>query len=145
MSVYTVALIKPDAFKRQLVGDVVTEILRADLRIRRAGIMERGFLRHQAREFYIEHQGRTYFEDLCTFMGSGPVFAFVLEGEAWVDAVAVWRSLMGPADPHSRPPNTIRGKYAARCPTMENLVHGSDSPEAAGREHLLLRTWQVLP
>jgi nucleoside-diphosphate kinase len=122
----TVALIKPDAFRRQLVGAVLSWIEKADfvildLEFRAAG-------KWGVEPFYgRQHLGKPYYPDLVKFMSSGPILALVLQRE---NAIAHWRELMGPADPCVRPAWTLRGTLADGFPVMENLVHGSDSRES---------------
>lgn len=138
-NVYTVALIKPDAFRRRLVGAIYSEIERSDdLRIVAARVGR--MTPNSAGTFYAEHVGRPYFADLLEFTCSGPIMALQLRhaagGEG--DVITAWRNRMGPSNPAVRPSWSIRGRMAMGCPEMENLVHGSDSPAAADRELQLL-------
>ncbi|MGZ5291347.1 MAG: nucleoside-diphosphate kinase, partial [Actinomycetota bacterium] len=82
-----------------------------------------------AEEHYAEHREKPFFGELVDFITSGPVVVARLEGE---DAIDVWRTLMGPTNPASAPPGTIRGDLGLII--TENVVHGSDSPESAERE-----------
>jgi nucleoside-diphosphate kinase len=139
---YTVALFKPDAVARRLVGAIVTEIEAAGLwpfaiKLARLSALKAG-------EFYAEHKGRPYFAGLVDFVTSGPLYAVLLRSSSDIDVVARWRELMGPSNPAKRGPQTIRGRWAMSCPEMENLVHGSDSGAAAVREKALLRQWGCL-
>jgi len=83
----------------------------------------------QAAGFYAEHEGKPFFEDLCSYMKSGPVMIQVLEGD---DAISVNRRLMGATDPKEAAPGTIRADFAESIDA--NAVHGSDSPASAQRE-----------
>jgi nucleoside-diphosphate kinase len=85
--------------------------------------------RSTAEEHYGEHLEKPFFGELVEFITSGPVVVARLEGEGAID---VWRTLMGPTDPATAPPGTIRGDLGLII--TENVVHGSDSPESAGRE-----------
>jgi len=85
--------------------------------------------RETAQAHYAEHAGKSFFADVVDFITSGPVVALVAEGERAVEA---FRGLAGATDPVKALPGTIRGDYAMEV--GENIVHGSDSPEAAGRE-----------
>jgi nucleoside-diphosphate kinase len=82
---------------------------------------------------YAEHAGKAFFEPLVRFMSSGPVAAVVVEGERVIEG---FRSLAGATDPTNAAPGTIRGDLGRDWggPVVENIVHGSDSPESAGRE-----------
>lgn len=127
----TVALIKPDAFRRRLVGEIVSSIEGYDLEI-----IEARICRWQPHEMAVafygrQHHGRPYFEALCAFMASGPLMVLLLESD---DAIQRWRRLMGPWQEKERArlemAGTIRGHYMEGDSTMENLVHGSDSRES---------------
>jgi nucleoside-diphosphate kinase len=85
--------------------------------------------RPHAEEHYGEHREKPFFGELVEFITSGPVVVARLKGE---NAIEVWRTLMGPTDPATSPPGTIRGDLGLII--TENIVHGSDSPESAGRE-----------
>lgn len=127
----TLALVKPDAVRRGLVGEVLRRIeakgytlVTLDLRSASPDLLA---------EHYAEHVAKPFYPGLLAFMTSGPVVAAVVEG---VRVVEGWRSLMGPTDPTMAPPGTIRGDLGrdwGNGPT-ENLVHGSDSVESAARE-----------
>jgi nucleoside-diphosphate kinase len=131
----TLVLVKPDAVRRGLVGEVIRRIegkgyRLVGLQLRRAGadLLE---------QHYAEHVGKPFYPDLVAFMSSGPVVAAVGEGDRVIEG---WRSLMGPTDPTAAPPGTLRGDLGrdwGNGPT-ENLVHGSDCPQAAARE---IRIW----
>ena len=83
----------------------------------------------QAQGFYAVHKERPFYKDLVAFMTSGPVVVVALEGE---NAIATWRGLMGPTNSEEADPGTIRGDFGVS--NSFNLIHGSDSPEAAARE-----------
>src|SRR6266545_3657490 len=123
----TLVIVKPDAVRRGLIGEVLGRIERkglrlADLQLRRIG-------RSLAEEHYAEHREKPFFAELVAFITSGDVVVARVTGEG---AVAVVRELMGPTDPSQAPPGTIRGDFGTVI--TENLVHGSDSPESAQRE-----------
>jgi nucleoside-diphosphate kinase len=123
----TLLVVKPDGVRRGLVGEILRRAEAKGLRIADMRMMtiDRGL----AEEHYGEHRERPFFADLVGFITSGPVVVARLEGE---NAIDVWRTLMGPTDPSSAPPGTIRGDFGLEI--TENLVHGSDSPESAERE-----------
>ena len=123
----TLAIIKPDAVAKGVVGEIITRIERAGFSIRAAR-----FLRLSAAEaggFYIVHQERTFYGSLCAFMTQGPVLVMVLEAE---DAITRWRDLMGATDPAKAAPGTIRRDFASSIEA--NAAHGSDSPASAAFE-----------
>jgi nucleoside-diphosphate kinase len=123
----TLSIIKPDATKRNLTGQINAKFEAAGLRIvaqRRVRLT-----RAQAEGFYAEHKARPFFGSLCDFMTSGPVVLQVLEGE---NAIAKNREVMGATDPAKAAPGTIRKEFAESIEA--NSVHGSDSPASAARE-----------
>ena len=123
----TLLIIKPDAVRRGLVGEVVRRIEAKGLRIAEMRTMT--IDRDLASRHYDEHRDKAFFDELVEFITGGPVVVARIEGE---QAVAVLRALMGPTDPAAAPPGTIRGDFGTII--TENLVHGSDSPESAERE-----------
>lgn len=123
----TLLVVKPDGVRRGLVGEVLRRAEAKGLRIADMRMMT--IDRSLAEEHYGEHREKPFFADLVGFITSGPVVVARLEGE---NAIDVWRTLMGPTDPSSAPPGTIRGDFGLEI--TENLVHGSDSPESAERE-----------
>lgn len=123
----TLAIVKPDATRRNLTGAIIDRIEKAGLRI--TAMKRLRLTREQAEAFYAVHRERPFFDSLCTFMTSGPVVVMVLEGE---DAIRRWRDLMGATDPARAAPGTIRAEFAESIEA--NSVHGSDSPETAARE-----------
>lgn len=134
MKDFTIALIKPDAVQRKVVGKIIHEMEQYyDIVDLHTAHWPKGF----AGAFYAEHITRPFFPALVDFMTSGPLGMVILRGP---DAVQSWRERMGATDPMKAGPNTIRGKYAAKDGVvMHNVVHGSDSPEAAERELWLIR------
>jgi nucleoside-diphosphate kinase len=124
----TLVICKPDAVERGLVGEIVGRFERKGLRLV-AGEL-RTLDRQTLERHYDEHRGKGFFDDLLAFMGRSPVFVAVVEGPQ--DVYAIVRTLMGPTNPASAPPGTIRGDLGTQ--TTENLVHGSDSNESAERE-----------
>ncbi|MFE7050031.1 nucleoside-diphosphate kinase [Streptomyces californicus] len=128
MSQRTLVLLKPDAVRRGLIGEIVGRIERkAGWRIT---ALELRTLDHATLEqHYGEHKGRPFYEPLMEFMASGPVVALVAEGERVIEGV---RALAGPTDPIAAAPGSIRGDFGSI--TRENLIHASDSDESAERE-----------
>ncbi|MGQ0669324.1 MAG: nucleoside-diphosphate kinase [Actinomycetota bacterium] len=123
----TVLIVKPDAVRRGLVGEVLRRVEGKGLRIEEMRLMR--IDRDLAEEHYGEHRDKPFFGELVEFITSGPVVVARVEGE---QAVPVLRALMGPTDPASAAPGTIRGDLGTII--TENLVHGSDSPTSAERE-----------
>jgi nucleoside-diphosphate kinase len=123
----TLLIVKPDAVRRGLVGEVLRRAEAKGLRIAELRMMH--IDRDLAERHYAEHSEKAFFGDLVDFITSGDVVVAKLTGER---AIAVLRTLMGPTDPATAPPGTIRGDFGTVM--TENLVHGSDSPESAGRE-----------
>lgn len=123
----TLVIVKPDAVRRSLIGEILRRIEERDLRITDLRMMR--IDEDLADRHYAEHREKPFFGELVGFITSGPVVVARVEGE---DAVTVVRDLMGPTDPKDAPPGTIRGDYGEVI--TENLVHGSDSPESAKRE-----------
>jgi len=127
MTERTLSIIKPDATRRNLTGKINAVIEDAGLRI--VGQRRIHLARADAERFYEVHQGKPFFEELVTFMTSGPVVVQVLEGE---NAVARYREVMGATNPANAAAGTIRQLYAESF--TGNSVHGSDSPENAAAE-----------
>ena len=123
----TLVIVKPDAVRRGLIGEVLGRLERKGLRIEAMRRMRMD--RDLAERHYDEHRDKAFFGELVDFITSGEVVVARVVGE---QAVAVVRTLMGPTDPAAAPPGTIRGDYGVVI--TENLVHGSDSPESAKRE-----------
>ena len=123
----TLVLCKPDAVERGLVGEVVGRLERKGFRL--VAVELRTLDEATAKQHYGEHEGKPFFGDLVSFITSGPLVALCVEGPEAVGAV---RTLMGPTNPITAPPGSIRGDYGLEI--EKNLVHGSDSPESAARE-----------
>lgn len=123
----TLSIIKPDATRRNLTGQINARFEAKSLRIVAQRRLQ--LSRAQAEAFYAVHKARPFFGDLVAFMCSGPVVAQVLEGE---NAVALNREIMGATDPKKAAPGTIRCDFAESIEA--NSVHGSDSPENAATE-----------
>jgi nucleoside-diphosphate kinase len=123
----TLVLIKPDAVRRGLAGDILRRFEQRGLTIEEARLLTVD--RSLAEEHYAEHTEKPFFGELVEFITSGPTMALVLEGEG---AIATVRTTMGATNPADAGPGTIRGDLALSMP--DNLVHGSDSPESAARE-----------
>ena len=123
----TLVLCKPDAVARGLVGEVIGRLERKGFRL--VAMELRSLDEATAKRHYGEHEGKPFFGDLVAFITSGPLVALCVEGP---DAVGAVRTLMGPTNPITAPPGSIRGDYGLEI--EKNLVHGSDSPESAGRE-----------
>ena len=123
----TLSIIKPDAVKKNVIGEILARFEKAGLRIIAARM--RHLSRAEAEGFYAVHRERPFFRDLVDFMISGPVLIQVLEGE---NAVARNRELMGATDPKKASKGTIRADFAQSIDA--NAVHGSDSAENARTE-----------
>jgi nucleoside-diphosphate kinase len=123
----TLVLIKPDAVRRGLAGEILRRFEQRGLTIDEARLLTVD--RTLAEEHYAEHAEKPFFGELVEFITSGPTLALVLEGEG---AIATIRTTMGATNPADAGPGTIRGDLALSMP--DNLVHGSDSPESAARE-----------
>jgi nucleoside-diphosphate kinase len=123
----TLVLVKPDAIRRQLAGEIVARLERRGLELRAAKIMTVD--RPLAEKHYAEHAEKPFFGELVEFITSGPTLALVVEGEGAIKTV---RTTMGATNPADAAPGTIRGDLALSMP--DNLVHGSDSSDSAERE-----------
>ena len=123
----TLSLIKPDATKRGLTGQINSRFEEAGLRI--IGQKRLRLNRQQVEGFYSVHKERSFFNDLCDFMCSGPIVAQVLEGE---NAISRNREIMGATNPANADDGTIRREFGESVEA--NSVHGSDSPETAAWE-----------
>ena len=123
----TLSIIKPDAVKRHLIGEILARFEQQGFNIAAAKMVH--LSREQAEGFYAEHQGKPFFEPLVEYTTSAPVFVSVLEKE---NAVQDYRTLMGTTNPKTAAEGTIRRDFALN--QRENSVHGSDSPESAARE-----------
>ncbi len=127
----TLILVKPDGVRRGLVGEVISRIESKGYQITDLKLMNP--TRALLEEHYAEHKGKPFFHPLVEFMLSGPIVAMVAEGQRVIEG---FRSLAGVTDPTVAAPGTIRGDLARDQGTkvVQNLVHGSDSPESANRE-----------
>ncbi|HXS31585.1 MAG TPA: nucleoside-diphosphate kinase [Steroidobacteraceae bacterium] len=123
----TFSIVKPDGVARNLIGEVLRRFEKAELKVVAAKLTQ--LSKAQAEGFYAVHKARPFFNDLVTYMISGPVVLQVLEGE---NAVAKNRELMGATDPKKAAPGTIRADLAESIEA--NTVHGSDSAENAAIE-----------
>lgn len=120
----TFSIIKPDATRRNLTGQIVAKFEEGGLRVVASKRIQ--MTRRQAEDFYAVHKERPFFGELVDFMISGPVVVQVLEGE---NAIARNREIMGATDPKKASPGTIRAEFAESI--GENSVHGSDAAETA--------------
>jgi nucleoside-diphosphate kinase len=127
----TLVLVKPDGVARGLVGEVIARIEAKGYSISALRMLQAD--RALLEKHYAEHQGKPFFEPLVEFMMSGPIVALVAEGNRVIEG---FRSLAGVTDPTVAAPGTIRGDLARDQGTkvVQNIVHGSDSPESAARE-----------
>jgi nucleoside-diphosphate kinase len=127
----TLVLVKPDGVARGLVGEVIARIEAKGYSISALRMLQAD--RALLEKHYAEHQGKPFFEPLVEFMMSGPIVAIVAEGTRVIEG---FRSLAGVTDPTVAAPGTIRGDLARDQGTkvVQNIVHGSDSPESAARE-----------
>jgi nucleoside-diphosphate kinase len=123
----TLVLVKPDGVQRGLVGEIVSRFERKGLQI--AGMKTARLTRELLERHYADHKAKPFFTGLVEFMSSGPVVVLALRG---LNAVSIVRNLMGKTFGKDAAPGTIRGDLAIS--SSFNLVHGSDSPEAAARE-----------
>ena len=126
----TLILVKPDAFARNLTGEIIARFERKGLRI--AALKAMTVTVELAQEHYGEHEGKPFFGELVEFITSGPLVAMVLEGQ---DAVTAARQVIGATNPLEAAPGSIRGDFAIEV--GQNMVHGSDSAESAAREAAL--------
>ena len=123
----TLSIIKPDATRRNLTGQIIARFEKAGLRV--VALRRVRLSRAQAEAFYAVHKARPFFRGLVEFMTSGPVVVQVLEGES---AIARYREVMGATDPAKAASGTIRKVHAKSI--SENSVHGSDAPDTAQQE-----------
>jgi nucleoside-diphosphate kinase len=123
----TLAIIKPDAVAKGVVGQIITRIEGAGLKILAARMIH--MTHEQAAAFYAVHKDKPFYESLSSFMTQGPSFTLVLEGD---NAIQRWRDLMGATDFRKAAVGTIRADFASSIEA--NAVHGSDSPESAAFE-----------
>ena len=124
MSNRTFTMIKPDAMKKKVQGEIIDRIIKAGFRI--VSLKMTQLSEEKAGEFYAIHKSRPFFQELVDFMSSGPVIAAILEKD---NAVATFRQFIGATDPTKAEDGTIRRLYASSV--GENAIHGSDSDENA--------------
>lgn len=120
----TLSIIKPDAFKRNLVGEIIGRFERAGLAIKALKMVR--LTKKEAEGFYDVHKGRPFYGPLTDFMSSGPCVPMILEGEGAISRV---RKIMGATDPKKAEKGTIRSDFGQSI--ERNAVHGSDAPETA--------------
>jgi len=123
----TLSIVKPDGIKKNLIGEVIKRFEQSGLRI--AALKMLKLSRNEAKEFYIVHRERPFYESLTSFMSEGPVAVLVVEGENAINKV---REIMGATDPKDAAKGTIRADFASDI--EHNIVHGSDSKESASYE-----------
>ncbi len=121
---HTLSIVKPDAMKKNVIGEILRRFEEAGLKIVAAKMLS--LSKVQAEGFYAVHRERPFFASLTAFMSAGPVFVSVLEGE---DAISKYREIMGPTDSTKAPEGTIRGDFGTDV--EKNAVHGSDGPDTA--------------
>ncbi|PIR16375.1 MAG: nucleoside-diphosphate kinase [Deltaproteobacteria bacterium CG11_big_fil_rev_8_21_14_0_20_49_13] len=120
----TLAIIKPDAVQKGVIGAIVNRIEENELKVVAIKMLQLD--KRRAAGFYAVHKVKSFFEPLVGFMTSGPVVVLALEGK---EAIKKWRDVMGPTDSTKAPEGTIRGDYGTDI--QNNAVHGSDAPETA--------------
>ena len=123
----TFIMVKPDGVQRGLIGEIVRRFEQKGFQLVGAKLML--VTKEQAEIHYAEHKGKPFYDELITFITSGPVFAMVWQGG---QVIALARALMGKTNTLDAAPGTIRGDFAVH--TGMNIIHGSDSPESAERE-----------
>ncbi|XGI83082.1 nucleoside-diphosphate kinase [Halorutilales archaeon Cl-col2-1] len=123
----TFLMVKPDAFQRGLVGEVISRVEERGLKIAAMKVLTPS--QEQGEQHYAEHEDKPFYDDLVEFITSGPAVPMVVEGD---DAIDIVRKMIGATDPAEASPGTIRGDYALDI--GRNCVHAADSPESAERE-----------
>jgi nucleoside-diphosphate kinase len=123
----TFAIIKPDAVKRSLQGEILSRVHKAGFKI--VAIKSMRLTKDEAGGFYAVHRERPFFGELTDFMSSGKIFALVLEAEG---AISKWRDTMGATDPKKAAPGSIRHDLGTSI--GNNCTHGSDAPDTAAFE-----------
>jgi nucleoside-diphosphate kinase len=123
----TLILVKPDAFARNLTGEIISRFERKGLHL--VALLHMTMTRELASQHYAEHEGKPFYGELVDFITSAPLVAMVLEGEK---AIAAARQVIGATNPLEANTGSIRGDYAIEV--GQNMVHGSDAPESAARE-----------
>ena len=127
----SLVLVKPDGFRRGLTGEVISRIEAKGYTLAALDIFTPD--RERLAQHYAEHEGKPFYEALVDFRASGPVTAIVVEGERCIEG---FRSIAGATDPTAAAPGSIRGDLGRDWgqKVQQNIVHGSDSPQAAARE-----------
>ena len=120
----TLSIIKPDAVERNLIEEIKNIFIQNKLKIKNSKKIH--ITKDEAAEFYVVHQSKPFYNELCSYLSSGPIVVMILEGE---NAVAINRKLMGATNPKDAEENTIRKLYGISID--KNSVHGSDSIENA--------------
>jgi len=120
----TLAIIKPDAVKKKLVGKIIQRIEDEEFKI--SGLKMLHLTKEEAQGFYIVHKDKHFYDSLTDFMSSGEILVMVLEKE---NAISQWREVMGATDPALAKPGTLRQMYGSSV--ERNATHGSDSPQTA--------------
>lgn len=123
----TFLMVKPDGVQRGLIGEIVSRFERKGFQLVGAKLMQ--IPTSVAEQHYGEHKGKPFYDELVSFITSGPVFAMVWQGE---NVIATARQMMGATNPKDALPGTIRGDYGVTV--GKNIIHGSDSLESAKRE-----------
>ncbi|HON57310.1 MAG TPA: nucleoside-diphosphate kinase [bacterium] len=123
----TLSIIKPDAVKQRIIGEIIKRLENNKIEI--IGMKMLKLTREQAEGFYAVHKGKPFFETLVEFMISGKIVVMVLQGE---DVIARYRTIMGATDYRKAAPGTLRAEFATGL--TENVVHGSDATETAVQE-----------
>ncbi len=127
MSEKTLAIIKPDAVKKGVIGKIISRI--EDEKFKITAMRLAKLTKDEAKGFYIVHNDKPFYGPLTDFMSSGPIVLMRLERE---DAIAHWRKIMGATDPAKAEPGTLRRLYGSSI--ENNATHGSDAPETAAWE-----------
>ncbi len=123
----TLMLIKPDAVRKGVEGEIIAHVQKHGFKL--IGLKKLKLTKEQAKQFYIVHKDRPFYDELTDFMSSGPIVAMVWEGE---DVIARIREIMGATNPEEAAEGTLRKLYGTNI--GENAVHGSDSKESADYE-----------
>jgi len=127
----TLLILKPDAFRRGLVGEIIKRVELKGFKI--INMKFERLSKEKAERFYAEHKGKDFFNDLISYITSGPMLAIELEGK---NAIKILRILIGATDPIEREMGSIRGDFSLDI--TENLVHASDSEESFTREKKII-------
>ena len=134
----TLSIIKPDAVERDLTDEIKSIFVKNNLKVKDSKKIH--ISKDEAAEFYKEHQSKPFYNDLCTYLSSGPIVVMILEGNS---AVSLNRKIMGATDPKKAEENTIRKIYGISID--KNSVHGSDSLENAKKEiNFFFNIWKFL-